>query len=124
MSDIEHELVRLEREGWNSLCDGTAGDFYSTVMTDEAVMVLANGMVMDRESVVEALSGPPSWASFALDDVRVVPIGADSAALIYRAEALRTAGGEPFIGIMTSIYVMHGDTWRLAFYQQTPIATS
>ncbi len=37
------ELLTLERRGWDSLCDGTGGEFYGGPMTDDGVMVLAHG---------------------------------------------------------------------------------
>jgi hypothetical protein len=117
------DLVRLEHDGWKALCNGTAADFYAEVMTDDAVMVLANGMVMDRDQVVDALAGSPAWDSYEMSDVRVVPLGSDSAALVYRAEARRMGSDEPVIAVMTSVYVADGDTWRLALYQQTPAAS-
>jgi len=48
--------------------------------------------------------------------------GADSA-LVYRAEARRAGADEPVIAVMTSVYVADGDNWRLALYQQTPVAS-
>ena len=32
---VRDELLEIEREGWDSLCDGTGADFYGRVMTDE-----------------------------------------------------------------------------------------
>ena len=46
-----NELLDLEHAGWRSLCDGTGDRFYGSLMTDDAVMVLANGMVLDRAAV-------------------------------------------------------------------------
>ena len=103
--------------------DGTAGKFYAGVMTADAVMVLANGQVMSRNEVVAALSEAPSWSSYAIDDPRVVPIGADSAALVYIGTGRRDGDDPPFVGAMTSVYVRVLDTWKLALYQQTPVAT-
>src|SRR5699024_11517843 len=31
-------LVRLERRGWDSLCDGTGGSYYGALMTDDGLM--------------------------------------------------------------------------------------
>ena len=48
-------LLDLEWRGWASRCDGTGAPCSGSLMTEDAVMVLANGKVMDRESVVESL---------------------------------------------------------------------
>jgi hypothetical protein len=122
-TELNDTLVRLERGGWQALCEGTSAEFYERTMTDDGLMVMANGAVMDRASVVAALDGSPPWAEFEMDDVRIVPAGEKTACLVYRAKAFRTAGGEPtFDGVMSSVYVDDGDGWRLALYQQTPAA--
>lgn len=42
------ELLDIERAGgWQSLCKSTGDRFYGDLMTEDAVMVLANGSVMD-----------------------------------------------------------------------------
>lgn len=114
------DLLDIEREGWDSLCAGSGAEFYGRAMTDDGLMVLANGMVMDRNQVVEALGQSPPWMSYELDDVRVVEMGADAAALVYMGTARRD-GGEPFVGAMSSVYQRVGGDWRLALYQQTPV---
>ena len=113
------ELIELERAGWASLCDGTADAFYGDVMTPDGLMVLADGSVMARDEVVAALGQAPAWASYEIDDVRVVPISEESAALVYTGTGHRD-GDEPFVAIMSSVYVRRDGRWRLFLYQQTP----
>ena len=120
---MQTELVDLERRGWDSLCDGTAADFYGSVMTDDAVMVLANGMTMDHDDVVEALRAAPTWDGYEIADVRVVPIEPDAAALVYKGTAFR-GEGDPVACVMSTVYRRNGGGWRLALYQQTPIPES
>ncbi len=113
-----NELIELEQAGWASLCDGTGDDFYGRTMTEDGVMVLADGSVMSRADVVAALGQAPAWTSYEMDDVRVVPIGDESAALVYVGTGHRD-GEAPFVGVMTSVYVRRDGHWRLATYQQT-----
>jgi hypothetical protein len=114
------ELVELEHAGWRSLCAGTGSDFYGHTLTDDGIMVLANGTVMDRRQVVESLANAPAWASYQMDDVRVLRIAGDVAALVYTGTGRRDDGSS-FVGTMTSLYVRAEDGWRLALYQQTPV---
>ncbi|WP_369259551.1 nuclear transport factor 2 family protein [Geodermatophilus amargosae] len=122
MDDVVlRELLALERRGWDALCDGTAAAFYGEVMTDDGVMVLADGAVMERGAVVAALGASPPWHHYDLADVRPVPAGDDAAALLYTGRGWRDADGEPFTAVMTSLYVRDGGRWRLALYTQTPV---
>jgi hypothetical protein len=113
------ELIELERAGWTSLCNGTGDDFYGQTMTSDGVMVLANGTVMARDDVVAALGQAPPWSSYDMDDIQVVRIGEDSAALVYVGTGHRD-GEPPFVGVMSSVYVKRNGRWKLALYQQTP----
>jgi uncharacterized protein DUF4440 len=114
------ELLRLERAGWDSLCDASGAEFYGALMTDDALMVLANGETMTRSDVVTALAKSPPWASDEMQDVRVVQLNDAAAALVYVGVAHRADDDEPFIGAMLSVYVRRDGEWKLALYQQTP----
>ena len=120
--NLKQDLLDIERRGWDSLRSGTGAAFYGDVMTDDAVMVMANGAVMHRSDVVTALRDAPAWAKFELGDAEVVPVGDRAAAVVYRATAYRSADEPPFECVMSSVYVADGDDWRLALYQQTPAA--
>jgi len=117
-------LWDLERAGWASLCDGTGADFFAGIMTPDALMVLANGEVMTRDDVVAALGQAPPWASYEIADPRVVPVGADAAALVYVGTGHRDGDDPPFVGAMTSVYARDGETWKLALYQQTALPSA
>ena len=112
-------LLDLERLGWDSLCDGTGSDFYGSLMTRDGVMVLSNGMILDRTAVVQSLRTAPAWLEYKLSDARVVGVGAEGAALVYTARAYREADEPPFLALMSSVYRHTGAGWRLALYQQT-----
>ena len=117
-NDLLDELLRLEHAGWRALCDGTASSFYGDLMSDDALMVLANGDVMTRDEVVHALAGSPAWSSYSIDAPRIVAVSAEVAVLVYVGTARRD-GGRPFVGAMSSVYHRRDDRWVLALYQQT-----
>lgn len=118
-SHLIDELLALEHAGWSSLCDGTGDTFYGGVMTDDAMMVLANGMVMDRATVTSALGESPPWQRYEIDDVRLIQISPDTAALVYTGRGWRAGDDEPFVGAMSSVYHRAGEHWKLALYQQS-----
>ena len=114
------QLLVLEHEGWNSLCEGTGDRFYGELMTEDGVMILADGSVFGREAVAASLDQAPTWDTYELSDVRLVEAGPDSAALVYTGRARR--GDEPlFVARMASTYRRAEGRWRLALYQQTPV---
>lgn len=121
MSDqVLTTLLDLERAGWDSLCDGTAAGFYGDVMLPDGVMVVANGMVLGRDDVVAALAQSPPWQTYSIDDIRLVTLDDENAALVYIGTA-RREGAEPFTAAMTSVYHRVDGSWKLACYQQTPL---
>ena len=123
MTDSQHTLdalVELEHAGWRSLCDGTGDAFYGGIMTDTALMVLANGMVMNRDVVTSALGESPPWARYEIDDPRLIQSDSDTAALVYKGIGYRDEGA-PFVGAMSSVYTRSTTGWKLALYQQTAV---
>lgn len=118
--DTLQELVELERAGWQSLCDGSGSEFYASLMTHDALMILADGMTMTREAVAEALRYAPPWASFSIADPQLVSPRDDVAILVYVGTGFRDEG-DAFTAAMSSTYVREASGWRLALYQQTPL---
>lgn len=114
-------LLAAEELGWDSLCRSDGAVFYGELMTPDAVMVLVNGMVLDRDTVAGSLNDAPPWSAYEITNPRVVPIGDDAADLVYRASATRDGAAEPFTALMTSVYCQIGDDLRLALYQQTAL---
>ncbi|MBO0610284.1 nuclear transport factor 2 family protein [Myceligenerans salitolerans] len=114
-------LVALEHQGWDALCASRGGTFYGDLMTADAVMVLPNGVVMDRDAIAAGLDGAPAWTAYTLTDTRLVEAGDDAAALVYRASAERDDLEEPFVALMSSVYRLVDGVPRLALYQQTTI---
>ncbi|MDN5743613.1 MAG: nuclear transport factor 2 family protein [Nocardioidaceae bacterium] len=113
-------LVALEHDGWRSLCESRGGTFYGAVMTADAVMILVNGMVLDRDTTAASLNDAPPWESFEILDPRLIELGEQAGALVYRARAVR-GDDQPFVALMTSTYRLVDGEPRLALYQQTTI---
>ena len=60
-------------------------------MLPNALTVLADGMVMDRDMVVSALSESPPWRTYDIGDVRLIEVDNDNAVLVYTGTAYREA---------------------------------
>ncbi len=122
-SELQATLLDVERRGWDSLCNSTGAEFYGKIMTEDAMMVLANGAVMDRDDVVDSLRQAPPWRTYDISDARLIDAGPDSSVLVYVGSAYRDGDDPAFVGAMSSVYVRRGDEWRLALYQRTPMPT-
>lgn len=111
------ELVALEREFWEA-----AGrpEFYEENFADDGVMAFSIG-VMGKDAVVESMVGASEWASFTIDDPRLVELGEDAAALVYTTVAYAVGESDPYRAALTSVYVRRGGRWSLAVHQQTPL---
>jgi hypothetical protein len=119
--DVLDSPLELERAGWDSLCNATGSAFYGRLMLADAVMVLANGMVMDRDTAMSALSQSPPWRSYAIDDVRQVQVDDDNVVLVYTGTGYREGDEPAFVGAMSSVYHRTDGGWKLALYTQTRI---
>lgn len=116
---LEH-LVSLEHQGWIALCESRGGSFYGDTMTEDGLMVLVNGMVLDRDTIASTLDDSPAWDSYEILDPRLVPIGKTAAALVYRAQA-RRGDEKPFEALMSSVYSIVKGEPKLVLYQQTTL---
>lgn len=122
MSEVSKaELLDLEHQGWQSLCNSTGADFYGSLMTDDGVMVLAHGFVFSRQQVIDSLNDAPPWSGYELSDERLIPLSDSAAVLVYRGQAWRGTEEPAFRALMSSVYVRQDGRWALASYQQTPI---
>lgn len=118
MSD---ELLDLEHRGWEALSKSgeAAAAFYDEVLADEVLMLFPGGMVMDdRDEIIASMSGPP-WESYEITAEWAIPLGEDAAVVAYRAVAVRQ--GDQYEALFNSTYVRTGESWKLAFHQQTPV---
>jgi hypothetical protein len=77
--------------------------------------------VLSRQESLSAIAGARPWSSFSLEDVHVLPVGAEGGIITYRAVAKR-AGESTYDALMTSVYAKRDGAWRLVLHQQTPSA--
>ena len=104
------------------MCNQTGSEYYGELMLPNALMVLANGIAMDRDMVVSALSESPPWRTYDIGDVRLIEVDNGNAVLVYTGTAYREADEPAFVGAMASAYHRTDAGWKLALYQQTQIS--
>jgi Domain of unknown function (DUF4440) len=118
LSDLDRQLIDAEREGWEALASGRAGEHYRMHLAPNAVMAFPFG-VMSRQEAIDAMEAAPPWSSYDLIDPQVVELSADSGIVVYRVSAQR-AGEEPYAAIVSSTFVRGDGRWLLTFHQQSP----
>ena len=113
-------LMDLERQGWDSLCHSTGGDFYGRLMTPDAVMILVNGMVIDREAIATSLNDSPPWESYELTDERSCRSAPTLPRWCTRPARARRGAGTLRRADDQRLPAQEGEP-RLTLYQQTTI---
>jgi hypothetical protein len=115
------DLEQLERDGWDALSAGpeAAAGYYAHVLDDHPIMLLPGDLVItDRAAMIQAMGGQP-WASYRLQDVRVLDLGEGAGAVTYAVVAQRE-GSPEYSALVSSVYARRDGRWRLALHQQTP----
>ena len=119
---VVEKLLELEVQGWEALSSGqdVAQRFYRSLLADDAVMIFPGGMLLrGKEEILESISAQP-WESFRFDETDVVSLSEGAGAVVYRVTAQR-GSAEPYVALISSLYVFRGDEWKLALHQQTPV---
>ena len=118
--DVRSTLVALEEGFWRAAGNS---DAYAANVAGDAVHVFPGwGIVADLDRVLASVDSVEPWETFTIDDLQVVQLGTDAAALVYTTRAKR-AGQDPYVAALTSVYRRTDDGWELALHQQTPLPT-
>lgn len=112
------ELLPLEVAFWRAAGDR---ERYAAGLAAGAVHVFPGWGITELDAVLDGVEAAEPWETFAIEEPRLVPLGEEAAALVYRARATR-AGEPPYIAAITSVYRREAGAWRLALHQQTPLA--
>lgn len=115
---MPHEIEELEQQGWAALSGPNGAAFYEDLMADDGLMVFP-GLTLDKPAAIRAIAGERPWATFRLEEVRLVEAG-DMAVVTYRATAERPGEGSAYRALMSSVYARRDGRWRLILHQQSP----
>jgi hypothetical protein len=114
---IQDELLAIEKGFWER---GNEADYFRHNMVDGGLAVLAEG-VMTKQDAVEMTGASKPWRGVSYTDIRVMPLSADCAALLYTATGNRPDNNEPYHSRVTSVYQRRNGKWQIALHQQTVI---
>ncbi|MGD8403947.1 MAG: nuclear transport factor 2 family protein [Anaerolineales bacterium] len=115
-------LIELETQGWQALSTGkdAAQEFYRSLLTDEAVMLFPGGILLrGKEEILESIGLQP-WNTFHFEETHTVTLAENAGAVVYKVTA-RRKGSATYIALISSLYILSDEGWKLALHQQTPI---
>ena len=119
--EVLNDLITIERTLWEN-----NAEIYHDRYSPEALLIFAAVGRIDRERAVAAVrkenAEGHAWAQVGFDDVDGRWIKSEAAALItYMATARWNYESSASKTLCASVYVREGESWRVAFHQQTPI---
>jgi hypothetical protein len=118
MFPMLEELIALEEGFWRAAGNRRS---YEAHLAEDAVHVFPGwGATENNERVLRAVETAEPWEAFSIEDLRLVELGEQVAALVYTARA-RRAGQAEYVAVITSVYRYADGGWTLVIHQQTPL---
>ncbi|WP_199253831.1 DUF4440 domain-containing protein [Mycolicibacterium mengxianglii] len=116
-------LIALEHRGWQSLCDGTGGDFCRDVLAEDVLLELGDGVIMDRVALTQTLGATqarmPPWTGYQIAGAHLLSVGAKAAAVEYIGTGYPGGGDPAFVATVCSVYRRTGRDWKLVLCRHT-----
>jgi hypothetical protein len=109
--------LELEHACWDAIVAGTAAEFLDRVMTDEAVLLLADN-ALRRKEILEYYRSPPPWRDHRLEDLRLVELTGAAAVVTYTARLHRSDSAVSEVLACASVYVLDDGSWWRSFHEQ------
>jgi len=112
------ELLEIDKHLWTE-----GANYYQKNVDDECLVAFGkNARVMTRDEVASTVGDGPRWEEPETEVKGLVEPKKGFAVLTYQATAKRPDQDTPYVALVSSGYVKHGDSWKLAFHQQTPMS--
>lgn len=118
---INDLLLDLERGFWDAAGKPDGGQYYEENFHDEGILLLPfDGGMLDKKSVIPIIPQSDSWKQYDFSNIKVLPIGDESAALCYEVHA--SHGDDQFHAYVCSVYVrQNSNSWQMLTHQQTAL---
>jgi ketosteroid isomerase-like protein len=115
---LREQIVARERAGLDALKTGDLTAFAAST-ADDAIFVDAHGPATKAEVVEHTAEF--RLHEYTMDDVRFVPVSADSGLIVYTLTESGTSHGKEFSAKVhvSALWLRRGGKWRCAFSQET-----
>ena len=117
-SSLREQIIAQERAGLDALKTGDLAAFAAST-AEEAVFVDAHGAASKAEVVEHTAEF--RLHEYKMDDVRFVPVSADSGLIVYTITESGTSHGKEFSArvYVSALWLKRGGKWLCAFSQET-----
>src|SRR5271155_3064421 len=115
---LEQQIVAKEREGLDGLKTGNV-EIFANLTAEEAVFVDAAGLATKAE-VMKNVAGF-TLTDYSIEDVRFVPLSAESGLIAYKIHEKGVSHGHEFTAqaYVSSIWAQRAGKWVCLFSQET-----
>jgi hypothetical protein len=117
-SSLQQQIVAKEREGLDSLKSGNV-EIFANLTAEEAVFVDAAGLAT-KADVMKNVAGF-TLTDYSMEDVRFVPLSAESGLISYKIHEKGVSHGHEFAAqaYVSSIWAQRAGKWMCLFSQET-----
>lgn len=115
---IQQEIVSKEREELDSLKAGNL-ELFGKLLADDAVFVDAQGPASKAQVVKNVAEF--RLLEYSMEDVRFVPVSAESGLIAYKVTEKGVSHGREFTAqvYISAVWTKHGGKWICLFSQET-----
>jgi hypothetical protein len=121
-TNTRDEILAIERRLWTN-----DAEFYAATLLPDAILAFAETGPIGRDVAVAAIEREQAegqqWAEVEFSGVRWLTLTDEVIALTYRVVARSAHETSSNTALASSAYVKRDGAWRLAFHQQTPLAS-
>ena len=121
---VADELMAREKSVWDAWAKGDIAEL-GKQMHEKTISVTSGALTSGRENVISSYKEAACEVdSFLLEGMKAHHINENTVILTYKAQQDATCAGvklDPKL-LATSVWVREGDQWKVASYQETPVA--
>jgi hypothetical protein len=115
---LEQDLLRIEKGFWTE-----GGDYYRDHVAEQCLVAFGDmAGLRSNQEIADMNPGAGNWTNAKMRQKGLVELTDDCAVLTYEVDAAKKDGARRH-ALCSTGYVRRDGEWKMAFHQQTPLAT-